>query len=203
LSSVSVSYPGRHVLDNIDLEIQAGEVVALTGSSGAGKSTLALAILRALPSSARVEGRIEYRGAWIGPVFQEPSGALHPMLTAGRQVMEAARARCGGDSRSHRDLAFTALKDAGLLPERVFSAWPHQLSGGERQRVLVAQAIVGRPELLIADEPTASLDSHTQAGVLDTLRSLGASMLFITHSPGILQGFAHRTLILRNGRLHD
>lgn len=200
LSGLSVSYSGRDVLRAIDLEIQPGEVVGLTGTSGAGKSTLALAILQALPPEAVVTGAIDYRGAYVGPVFQEPNGALHPMLTAGRQVMEAARVRCGGGDL--RALARIALSEAGLRPDRVFSAWPHQLSGGERQRVLIAQAIVGRPELLVADEPTASLDAETRCGVLETLKSLKTSMLFITHSPDLLRGFAKRVLQLKDGRLH-
>jgi ABC-type glutathione transport system ATPase component len=202
LSGVSVSYAGRQVLDGIDLALAPGEVVCLTGPSGAGKTTLALAILRVLPRSATLEGAVSYRGAHIGPVFQEPSGSLHPMLTAGAQVREAARVRCR-DKREWNALAVDALAHAGLDPRRVFHAWPHQLSGGERQRVLIAQAIVGRPELLIADEPTASLDAETRAGVLETLRGLKAAMLFITHTPHLLRGFAHRTLTLRDGRIHD
>jgi ABC-type glutathione transport system ATPase component len=202
LSAVSVFYAGVRVLDHIDLAIQPGEVVGLTGPSGAGKSTLALTILGALPREAKFEGTVSYRGAYMGPVFQEPSGALHPMLSAGRQVMEAARVRCGGNSGARRVLSLAAFKDAGLDADRVFSAWPHQLSGGERQRVLIAQAIVGRPELLIADEPTASLDTATRSGILDTLRALRTSMLFITHTPELLRGFASRILALRNGRLH-
>jgi ABC-type glutathione transport system ATPase component len=198
-----VLYSGRLVLDRIDLSIDRGEVVGLTGSSGAGKSTLALAILSALPREARLEGSITWRGRHMAPVFQEPSGALHPMLSAGRQVMEAARVRCGGTARARRGLAESALADAGLDSRRVFSAWPHQLSGGERQRVLIAQAIVGRPELVIADEPTASLDATTRSGVLETLFGLGTALLFITHSPDLLRGFASRILRLRDGRLHD
>ena len=203
LNGVSVWYSGLRVLDRIDLVMAPGEAVAVTGPSGAGKSTLALAILNALPSEARIEGAIAYCGKHIGPVFQEPSGALHPMLSAGRQVMEVARTRCGGDSRSQRALAVEALGDAGLDPARVFGAWPHQLSGGERQRVLIAQAIVGRPELLIADEATASLDAETRSGVLDTLRTLGSSLLFITHAPHLLRGVVHRTLRMRDGRLYE
>jgi peptide/nickel transport system ATP-binding protein len=198
-----VSYAGRPVLDRIDMSIDPGEVVGLTGPSGAGKSTLAFAILNALPGNAAIEGSISWRGRHMAPVFQEPSGALHPMLTAGRQVMEAARVRCSGDARVMRSVAESALDDAGLDHRRVFSAWPHQLSGGERQRVLIAQAIVGKPDLMIADEPTASLDAATRSGVIDMLQGSGAALLFITHSPDLLRGFATRTLCLRDGRLHD
>jgi ABC-type glutathione transport system ATPase component len=189
-------------LHAVNLKVNAGEVVGVMGPSGSGKSTLALAILGALPARASVSGVVEYSGSALAPIFQEPLRALHPMLTAGRQVAEVARARGCGKSRI---AAEAALEQVGLEPREVYGAWPHQLSGGQRQRVLIAQAIVGGPELVIADEPTASLDSVARAGIMTLLQDLktrlALAMIFNTHSEELLAGFADRVVTMRAGRL--
>lgn len=208
--NLSVGYSGTSsgpctVLRNINLAMQAGEVIGIRGPSGSGKSTLALAILRALPRNAKVEGTIAFRGTALSPIFQEPLGALHPLLTVGRQICEAIRARRGLTGKECRAEAEAALGQAELEPREVFGAWPYELSGGQRQRVLIAEAIAGRPDLVIADEPTASLDAVTQHAIMALLSGLkarlGMSMIFITHTPALLDGFAERMLNMREGRL--
>lgn len=210
VSQLSVWYhePGgttRKAVSIADLTVQPGEVIGICGRSGSGKSTFALAVAKVLPRHAQTEGTIEYRGHGLGSVMQEPSAALHPMLTVGRHVIEAARARRRGTSREHRESALDALQSAGLDPGTHFDAWPHELSGGQKQRVLLAQAFVGDPELIVADEPAVSLDALSRVGIMDTLRALraraGTAMIFITHTPNLLRGFADRMLIMEEGRL--
>ena len=210
VSQLSVWYrergqPPRRAVHSLDLIVQPGEVLGISGRSGSGKSTLAQAIAGILPCDAATEGRIEYRGRGLGIVMQEPSAALHPMLTVGRQVMEAARARGQGGTRVCRELAIGALQRAGLHPGSHFGAWPHELSGGQKQRVLLAQAFVGNPQLIVADEPAVSLDALARAEIIETLRLLragaGTAIIFITHTPNLLRGFADRLLVMDAGGL--
>jgi peptide/nickel transport system ATP-binding protein len=195
------------VLNGINLEIEPGEFVALQGPSGCGKSTLALALLNALPENAQRSGEVLRFGTIMAPVFQEASGALHPMLSVGRQVMEALRARRSLSRSERLRQAHAALESVGLDPHRYFDSWPHQLSGGEKQRALIAQAIVGSPDLVIADEPTASLDPVTREAIVILLRDLrtrmGLAMLWITHSALLIRDFDGRVLTMREGIVHD
>ncbi len=210
VSHLSVWYrergqPPRRAVHSVDLAVQPGEVIGISGRSGSGKSSLAQAIAGILPCGAETEGQIEYRGRGLGIVMQEPSSALHPMLTVGRQVMEAAKARVRGPVRECRDLGLAALQLAGLDADRYFGAWPHELSGGQKQRVLLAQTFVGNPQLIVADEPAVSLDALARADIMETLRSLraaaGTAMIFITHTPNLLRGFADRLLVMDAGGL--
>ena len=207
ITNLSVWYRAQSIerlqaLHNINLTMDPGEAIGIVGASGSGKSTLALAILQALPRNADLHGLIERTGA-VAPIFQEPSGALHPLLTVGRQIAEAAYARHRCPMVRCRSEAEAALRQAGLDPREIYGAWAHQLSGGQRQRVLIAQAIVGQPQLIVADEPTASLDSITRAAILDLLKDLKnrlrMSLLFITHSPELLTGLTDRVVTMREG----
>jgi ABC-type glutathione transport system ATPase component len=209
-------------LEGISLEIREGESLAILGESGSGKSTLALAILRLLPlHTATVRGTIRFqgvdimeapertlqkiRGAQIAMVFQQPGMALNPIMRVGRQVAEVIRA--------HRPWSRSrCLEEAKLVLERVFGgessrlwqAYPHQLSGGQRQRVSIAQALACDPQLIIADEPTASLDAVVGAGILQIFRDLrctSSALMLITHNPAILPGLADRVVVLRGGEL--
>jgi len=201
------------------------EILGVLGESGSGKSTLATSLLKLLPSNGNISrgsilfegkellcasaGELErIRGKRISLVYQEPSVALHPALRAREQVFQVLAAHeSAGKSTLYQK---TRQLLASLFPkevDRISNSYPHQLSGGQRQRVLIAQAIACGPSLLIADEPTASLDPTTQKeilGVLQTLRDeLGLAMIFITHDPALLAGFADRVLVLYGGRVAE
>lgn len=208
-------------LRGIDFEVRRGEIVGLMGESGSGKSTAALALLGLLPETARVTGSVilrekellsfrereweKVRGTEIALVFQEPEIALNPVMRAGDQVAEVIRAhrKCG--RQRCRDEARAVLARVGLADGRIALAYPHQLSGGQRQRVVLAQALACEPALLIADEPTASLDSRTQADFLALLTNLrdksGLTVLLISHSPEVQARIADRVLILKEGQI--
>src|ERR1041385_1096757 len=228
VSSLSVEYDATggdvvRALRGVDLEIAPGQTVGVLGESGSGKSSLALALLRLLPGNARVvAGSIEYRGAHLAEftnkklremrggevalISQEPALALNPVLTLGTQIKDVLKAHTAMDraqiaARSREILHAMGFED----PERILRAWPHQLSGGQRQRVAIAQALVCRPQLLIADEPLSSLDAATQAEIVDLLQSLkrelGLAMLFVTHNAGVLWSLADRIVVVREGEV--
>ena len=192
-------------LRDVHFSLDRGEIVAITGPSGSGKSSLALALLRALPRNTRVDGVVEFTGSSISPIFQEPLLALHPMLCLGRQIYEAVKARRQWNHRRTSVEVENALELAGLDPSRFFKVWPHKLSGGQRHRALIAQAIAGSPDLIVADEPTSSLDADAAAEMVGVLRNLrdrfGTAILFITHSSALLPGFADRVLHMYEGQL--
>jgi oligopeptide/dipeptide ABC transporter ATP-binding protein len=227
VTDLAVAYHpgGAPVLAVRDLtfDVEGGEVVGLLGESGCGKSTLLLAILGLLPPSARVvEGSIRFRGrellgrpsselrrvrgAEIAIVFQDPALALNPVRRVGAQVAEVVRAHRDQSRSRCRDDALSTLAEVGFTPpDRVYDAYPHELSGGQRQRVVLAQALACRPALLLADEPTASLDSTTQAEVLGLLASLqarlGLAVLMASHDLGALAAVARRVLVMYAGTL--
>ncbi|MGH9757090.1 MAG: ABC transporter ATP-binding protein [Candidatus Acidiferrales bacterium] len=218
-----VDTPAHQAVDGIQFEIAPGEVVGLMGESGCGKSSLALAILGLLPrESCEVRGSIlfcgrelngmpehelqEIRGAGISLVFQEPGISLSPVMRVGDQVAEVIHAHRRGNWKACRAESESMLSRVGLTPtSRIFSAYPHQLSGGQCQRVVLAQALCCRPTLLIADEPTASLDARSQADFLELLRSFkeesGISILLISHTPEIQASLADRLLVMKEGRI--
>ncbi|HEV2991499.1 MAG TPA: ATP-binding cassette domain-containing protein, partial [Candidatus Angelobacter sp.] len=228
ISDLSVNYVtarGEHIpaLRNVDLEICAGETVGVLGESGSGKSSLALALLGLLPGNARVtSGRIQYRqrnlllaaqeelrrirGAEISLIFQEPARALNPVLPAGMQISDVLRAHRTVSKPQAADETRAMLREMGFAePERIARACPHQLSGGQQQRVAIAQALICRPMLLIADEPLSSLDTVTQAEILELLQrlkqELGLAMLFITHNAALLASLAGRITVMRHGQV--
>jgi peptide/nickel transport system ATP-binding protein len=224
---LTVSYDAQSqqpvpALRKIDLDIAPGEIVGILGESGSGKSTLALSILGLLPESAHVEGSIflegenlskaaesrwaEVRGAKVAMIFQEPGLSLSPVMRAGDQISEVIRAHRSGKSKQRKKEVQSALRDAGITDvNRICRAYPHQLSGGELHRVAIAQALVCRPALVIADEPTRSLDVTLQSEIQNALRDInrkyGSALLFITHNPALLAGFADRVLVMYAGRI--
>lgn len=226
IRGLTVSYGGHGqpvpALRGVGLDIAPGEIVGILGESGSGKSTLALSILGLLPASAQVEGSIviededfsqaaesrwaAIRGVKIAMIFQEPGLSLSPVMRAGDQIGEVIRAHRRGGSQQRRHEVEAALKDAGISDaDRIYRAYPHQLSGGELHRVAIAQALACRPALVIADEPTRSLDVTLQAEIQNALRDInrkhGSALIFITHNPALLSGFADRVLVMYAGRI--
>jgi len=230
IQDLHVSYQSREgvpypALTGISFGLMPGEIMGVLGESGSGKSTLAGSLVRLLPPNGNItrgavyfEGKDllrakpgelqQIRGARISLIFQEPSLALHPTMRAGEQVRQvlAAHGSPGRSALNDRIRQVFAL----VFPEdvdRISRSYPHQLSGGQRQRVLIAQAIACGPSVVIADEPTASLDSARQMeilGVFRTLRErLGLAMIFITHNPALLSGFADRVLVLYGGQVAE
>ncbi|OEO28529.1 hypothetical protein VW23_004440 [Devosia insulae DS-56] len=214
--SVALSRNGRssRVLEAVSFAVAPHEIVALVGASGSGKSTLGLAIQGLLPRDARPEisGSIcvaeaelvgaaepalrQIRRSLVRVVPQDPLSGLDPTMTIGRQMAGKARER----------EAIAWLRRTGIAdPERVARSYPHRLSGGQRQRVLIAMAMLARPRLLIADEPTTALDVLTQAQVLETLRGLtraeGSALLFITHDLAVATSLADRVVVLEAGQV--
>jgi peptide/nickel transport system ATP-binding protein len=218
----SAARPARAV-DGIDFEINRGETFVLLGESGCGKSMTALSIMRLLPPGGQfVSGRIaldgmdllrlpetamrDVRGRRIAMIFQEPQTSLNPVLTVGDQIGETLRRHHGlrGAAESRRVLE---LLDAVGIPDpkRRCGEYPHQLSGGMKQRVMIAIALAGEPDLLIADEPTTALDVTIQAQVLELLRDLKKRMnmaiLLITHDLGVVAEMADRVAVMYAGHL--
>jgi len=221
-----VSYKSRagastEVLRGVSFDLKPGEILGVLGESGSGKTTLAASLLRLLPSNGKItKGAIRFegkdilqaspkelqriRGKDISLIFQEPSVALHPTMRAGEQVRQVLAAHEPGDKSALRERTRQVL--SMVFPEeveRISESYPHELSGGQRQRVLIAQAIACGPSLVIADEPTASLDPTTQMEILGVFRALrkklGLAMVLITHNPALLAGLADRVLVLYGG----
>jgi oligopeptide/dipeptide ABC transporter ATP-binding protein len=218
---VHVTFPGRHgapdarAVDGVHLDVRPGEIVALVGESGCGKTTLARALLGLVePTAGRVtfDGRpLEYSGRSLKAyrkrvqlVLQDPSGSLNPRHTVYDAVAEGLRIHGhGGDERA---TVAGALSRAGLRPpERFFLRYPHELSGGQRQRVVIAGALVLEPELLVADEPVASLDASVRGEILALLlrlrAELGLSALVVTHDLGLAWNIADRVAVMYLGRI--
>jgi ABC-type dipeptide/oligopeptide/nickel transport system ATPase component len=221
LQHVSVDFGGKSAVRDLSLSIAPGESVGLVGESGSGKSATALAIMRLLPPQASVRGRIKFeggdllaapdarirtvRGRQIAMIFQEPMTALNPVIRVGEQVAEAVVAH-GGSKKEAFARAVDALRDVGIPePERRARSYPHQLSGGMRQRVMIAMAIVNRPQLLIADEPTTALDVTIQAQILELLadlrRRFNLAMLFISHDLAVVSQVTDRVAVMYAGSL--
>jgi len=224
--SVSVeTASGRvRVVDDVSFSIPRGRALALVGESGCGKTMTALSIVGLLPEpGVRVEsGRVLFdgldlaslddaamrrvRGRRIGFVFQEPAAALDPVRSCGDQVAEAVRAHERVPAREAWRRAVEALRDAGVpAPERRARAYPHELSGGLRQRAVIAASLVAHPELLIADEPTASLDVTIQVQIVDLLsrlrRERSLSLLLITHDLALAAEAADEVAVMYAGRI--
>ena len=217
--------PTRAVRD-LSFAIAPGEVLGLVGESGSGKSITSLAIMRLLPAQARITGEIffaangsvqnlyslpedsmrQLRGSRIAMIFQEPMTALNPVMRVGDQIAEAVLAHSAVSKSAARQRAVAAMNDVAI-PDAADRArdYPHQLSGGMRQRVMIAMAIVNRPQLLIADEPTTALDVTIQSQILDLLAGLrqkfGLAMLFISHDLAVVSQVADRVAVMYAGNL--
>jgi peptide/nickel transport system ATP-binding protein len=211
------------VVDDISFDIHAGETFALVGESGSGKSMTALSVLRLLPNNAQLSAdainlhsdnllkHSEYelckiRGRRIGFIFQDPMSSLNPVMTIGSQIEEVIKL--------HFDLSRDALKQRALElllqveipdPQQRIKDYPHQLSGGQRQRVMIAIALAGQPDLLIADEPTTSLDVTIQAQILGLLKNIqqqtGMALWLISHDLALVSTMADRVAVMQRGKI--
>jgi oligopeptide/dipeptide ABC transporter ATP-binding protein len=207
----------------VSLALEAGQTLGIVGESGSGKTTLALSILRLLPPAARiVSGGLRFdgedllkkspnemrqiRGKKIAMILQDPMASLNPLFTIGDQVSEPIRVHEGAPRRSAWERARNLLASVRIAaPERRVREYPHEMSGGMRQRIVGAIAISCEPRLLIADEPTTSLDVTIQAQYLNLLRDLqkehGLALIFITHNLGIVARMCDTVAVMYAGRL--
>jgi oligopeptide/dipeptide ABC transporter ATP-binding protein len=232
--SLNIQFPATggtgasHAVRDLSFSIAAGEVLGLVGESGSGKSLTSLAIMRLLPPQAQVSGEIVFaengaarnlpelpddsmrqlRGSRIAMIFQEPMTALNPVMRVGDQIAEAVLAHNSLSKHDAWQRAVAAMDDVSI-PDAAHRArdYPHQLSGGMRQRIMIAMAIVNRPQLLVADEPTTALDVTIQAQILDLLGELrskfGLAMLFISHDLAVVSQVADRVAVMYAGNLAE
>ena len=209
-------------VDRIDLDVDAGEVVAIVGESGSGKSVAMLAVMGLLPNTATVTAdrlrfggedmaklssrrRREVVGRDLAMIFQEPIASLNPCFTVAFQIGEALKTHLGLDRKARRARTIELLDQVGIPePGRRLSAFPHQLSGGMSQRVMIAMALACHPKMLIADEPSTALDVTIQAQILDLLlevqRKTGMGLVLITHDMGVVAETAQRVVVQYAGQ---
>jgi oligopeptide/dipeptide ABC transporter ATP-binding protein len=230
VQNLRVSFPGSprpvDAVRDVSFSIPRGGVLGLVGESGSGKSVTSLAIMRLLPTGATVDGALRFeakgtatnlsslnaeqmralRGSRISMIFQEPMTALNPVMRVGDQIAEAVTAHNDVSKKEARNRAVEALQEVAINePAQRALDYPHQLSGGMRQRVMIAMAIVNRPELLIADEPTTALDVTVQQQILNLLSQLrekfGLAMLFISHDLAVVSHVADQVGVMYAGTL--
>ncbi|WP_273727760.1 ABC transporter ATP-binding protein [Brucella gallinifaecis] len=212
IENLGVCYGSDTALNNLHLDIEAGETLAIIGESGSGKSTLALALAGLLPANARVSGAIQWPngkpkpGRDVGFVFQDPVSSFDPLMRVGAQLVETIRAHQNIDRHAAKDKALKLLARVQIAePDLSFVRYPHQFSGGQKQRIAIALAIAANPNLLIADEPTSALDTIVQQEIVALLRALvradGMTLIFITHDIALASNLADRIAVFRHGEL--
>ena len=214
---------GRNAVDGICLTVDDGQIMGLVGESGSGKTVTAMVVSGLMPQRrADVTGQVlldgvdllgltpaqmrRRQGCAISVVFQEPMSAMDPTMRIGKQVEECLRVHTDLSAQERRQRALQALRDVELPdPEGVYRKYPHELSGGMLQRVMIAAAIVARPRLLLADEPTTALDVTIQAQILALLkrlnREMGMSILFISHNLHVVRKLCTRVAVMEKGRI--
>ncbi len=212
----------------ISFELAEGETLGLVGESGSGKSATSLALMRLLPPSAAITGSVSlrrpdgttedlmrlpedamrrHRGQSMAMIFQEPMTALNPVMRVGRQIAEAWLAHAPRTPKLEvRERVLAAMHEVALPdPARRMNDYPHQFSGGQRQRIVIAMALMHKPRLLIADEPTTALDVTVQAQIVALLKSLKSehklAMLFISHDLAVVSQVADRIAVMRHGEI--
>jgi len=224
VSHLAVSFEAGRIeaVSEVSFTLSRGRTLAIVGESGSGKTMTALAVGRLTPAGARLSGHVlldgadvlamsgpevrTVRGGRIGFVFQDPYASLDPLMRIGDQIAEAARAHGGWTRRQARAHAVELLTLVHISePERRARQYPHELSGGMRQRVMIAIALAGDPELLVADEPTTALDVTVQGQILDLLaelqQRLGLGLLLISHDLGVVARAADDVLVMYAGRV--
>ncbi len=223
VKGLTVAFKDDKVVDNISFDIHAGETFALVGESGSGKSITALSVLRLLPNNAIVSvdnmllnnenllsitefDFCKIRGKRIGLIFQDPMSSLNPVMTIGEQIAEVVQIHFNFSKTEIKQQVFKLLKQVQIPePERRIDEYPHQLSGGQRQRVMIAIALAGKPDLLIADEPTTSLDVTIQAQILQLLKNIqqktGMALWLISHDLALVSNMADRIAVMQQGKI--
>ena len=211
------------LVDNVSFTLEAGEMLGLVGESGSGKTVTCRALMRLLPgdglriSGGEVvldgrdilplsEGQMSaVRGREIGMIFQNPTSHLNPVMTIGEQIAESRRLHFAANRRQAREDALALLRQVGIPdPQNRLNSYPHEFSGGMRQRVMIAMALLCRPKLLIADEPTTALDVTVQAQIMTLLnelkREFNTAIIMITHDLGVVAGICDKVLVMYAGR---
>jgi peptide/nickel transport system ATP-binding protein len=222
IQNLSVAFGGAAALRGINLSVERGEAVGLVGESGCGKSVTWLAALGLLPASAKVRGsvlldgteilgapkaRLEpVRGGRIAMIFQDPAASLNPVHRIGRQIGEALGLHRGMTGDRARAEVIRLMDQVGIPDAKSrINAYPHELSGGQNQRVMIAMALAGEPELLVADEPTTALDVTIQAQILDLVTTLrrdtGMALVLISHDLGVVSDTCSRIAVMYAGRI--
>ncbi|NDV00202.1 ABC transporter ATP-binding protein [Pseudoroseicyclus tamaricis] len=222
VEDLALSYPGGvQALRGVSLQVRPGEVLGIAGESGCGKSTLASAMISLLSSGAEITGGAVYlrgenlmalserdrrrlRGREIAMVFQDPLTAFNPVLRIGEQLVDF-QVNAEGSSREKRRRAAAMLSKVGLEPDLALSRFPHELSGGMRQRAAIAAALLMRPAVLIADEPTTALDVTMEAQIIHLLRELqaevGCAIVIVTHHLGVIAELCDRVAVMYAGEV--
>ena len=227
VKNLSINFSDRGILEeavkNVSFSMRAGEILGIVGESGSGKTLTALTIAGLLKTNALLEtGEIllegtnllslnrkewrQFQGNQISMIFQEPMTALNPTMKIGKQVGEALLLHTDLSREERREKVLRALEDVELDdPQTLYGKYPHELSGGMRQRVMIASAIICRPKLLIADEPTTALDVNTQESILKLLKKLNqkyqVGILFISHNLRVVKSLCENVLVMKEGRI--
>ena len=222
IRGLTVAFDGVPALRGVDIDIPRGGALGMVGESGCGKSVTWLAALGLLPGRARVNGSVtldgqellgapaatldRVRGGRVAMIFQDPASSLNPVHRLGKQVTEALRLHRGMTGAAARAEALRLFDQVGIPDAaRRLDAYPHELSGGQNQRVMIAMALAGQPELLVADEPTTALDVTIQAQILDLLnrlrRQTGMALVLISHDLGVVSETCEEVAVMYAGRI--
>jgi len=229
VKNLSVSYRDKagyvEALKRVSFDVEKGEILGIIGESGSGKSTLALSLLGILPFDSKNKGSVVFeerdilslkekelellRGNKIGLIFQDPTGSFNPVLSIGYQFEEVLKNKLNIKNRKkRRDIIFDSFKKTRLPePERIFKSYPHQLSGGQLQRAAIAIAISQNPCILVADEPTSSLDVTIESQIVylfkELKEALDLTIIFITHNLDLIRVLCDRAVVFYQGGLRE
>jgi len=225
VENLVIEFPGdqgaNRVVDQVSFSLQRGETLGVVGESGSGKTLLSLALMALVPRPGRVQAsRLELlgndvsnldesrwcgiRGRDIGMIFQNPMTGFNPVRTIGRQLSQSLQRHAGASFAEARERVIEALRDVGIpSPEQRFDAYPHEMSGGQLQRAMIALAMINRPAVLLADEPTTALDATVQAQILELMKARveDCGLILVTHDLGVAAQICDRVMVMRQGRI--